>query len=499
MEDKIMKTLVLFISLAALFLASCSSTYYSSNKPIYDDVYYSAKVVQPIPQQTYTPTEVVTANNEPEDEYITDDTIYETYEPAYSESETYTDPNGTTYITNNYYSDLEYASRLRRFYQPYCFDSYYCNYYTDPFYYDPWYSGLNMSLGFNWGCGSIGWGWGYPSYSYYPPFYWDSWYNPYYGWGWPSYGYGSYWNGYWDGYNDGLWVGSHYYDNYNDYASLYYGPRLSNSSNNSTDYRGRNNSGSDQNSNISIPGRTGSEQVSSNLRGIASSETYSETKTSDNSNASENSRASKSAETNNNPILSSRNNTSVETEKPDISPVQNINNARESKEIYQDTRQKPSYTKPAAEQRGVKENQSPINRYENNNQISKQIQQNSVKTYRSPQYTKPKSSQEYNSPRSGNVKNYSEPKQNTNSTAPQPKRSYESKGTVQKQSGNLNNSKPVQFNNKSYSPPTPSNSRSISTPSRSGSNYSAPSRSSGGSSSSPSRSSSGSSSGGNRR
>ena len=92
------------------------------------------------------------------------------------------------YIINNYYEgdDLDFAYRINRFhrfgyYSPYSW--YYDPFYYDPFYYDPFYSSWYYP---GWSFG-IGFGWGYPYYSYWgSPWYWGS--SWYYGggyWGYP--------------------------------------------------------------------------------------------------------------------------------------------------------------------------------------------------------------------------------------------------------------------------------------------------------------------------
>jgi hypothetical protein len=498
MEDKTMKTLILFLALAALFLTSCTTSYYSTTKPVYDDVYYTAKQVQPAPTNPVIPDNSID-NTEYEGNYTNEGTATTTYEPAYSQTETYTDPNGTTYITNEYYSNFDYSSRIRRFHQPYCFDNYYSDYYTDPYFYDPYYSGLSLSLGFSWGWGSLGWGWGYPNYGYYP--YWDpwySWYNPYYSWGWPYYGYGSYWQGYWDGYYDGLGGGGYYYD---DYASWYFGPRNSHGSTNSSNYRGRSYDGDNQSAGNVNPGRTGTEQIAIHERTSTTFQPQIGDKISSQSPNNNLPRVAANPKNVDNVESNNRVNATLNQAKNNGNPVQENNQIRVSSENNQLSSQKSSYTKPSGEQGKSQDMQSPIYRYENNNnQPRNQGQQSTVKTYRSPQYTKPKSSQEYNTSRSGNVIHYSQPKSNNEVAVPQPKNTYDQHISIPKQSGQSENSKPVQFNNRSYSPPAPSFNRSSSpAPSRSGGSYSAPSRSSSGSVSSPSRSSSGSSGGGNRR
>lgn len=147
-------------------------------------------------------------------------------EPYITTQETVTSPEGTSYITNNYYGsgyndyyDYSYASRINRFYSPYMGFNYYSPFYTG-MYYDPWYSDYywyrpSLYFGYNWGWGDMYWG--YPYYSYYYP-------------------YNSYWYGYYNGYWDGYYFGGGY--DYNGYGSSsnYYGHRPSRSGHNTPQY-----------------------------------------------------------------------------------------------------------------------------------------------------------------------------------------------------------------------------------------------------------------------
>lgn len=156
------------IAASAMLLASCSAPRMAQQSSGTDDVYNSqARAV----------------------EYV---------EPAPRASSQYKDDQtDAEYGTSDPYYDMDYSSRINRFYYGSPFRSYY-----DPFYYDyygfngfsPWSSGF--SLGF-------GWGWGNSYFGNY-------WRNPYYGWGiyspyyaWnPFYG-GGYMGGYYGGYYGG--------------------------------------------------------------------------------------------------------------------------------------------------------------------------------------------------------------------------------------------------------------------------------------------------------
>ena len=149
-----------------------------------------------------------------------------------------TDQDGNTYVTNNYYNnddyyDYAYTSRVRRFYHPYGWN-YYDSYYTNMYWYDydPYSYGVSLYLSYNfwrpqyvwtpaWGA-SIGFGNSYYGSSGY---YGNGYYGNGYGYN-NSYNYG-YANGYNNGYYAGLYNGTFnpYYYNSNDSYSYYYGPR----------------------------------------------------------------------------------------------------------------------------------------------------------------------------------------------------------------------------------------------------------------------------------
>ncbi len=461
-EDRKMRTLTsLFIAALALFITSCSTSFYSS-APVYDDAYYTARSV-PVATETvivtdYTDNPTSTEEAYGEGEFISEEDVYDMYEPAYEESFSYTDPEGQTYITNNYYGDYydySYASRIRRFSYPY-YDSYYSGYYTSPWYYDPWYwnSGLSFSIGFGWGWGSIGYGWGYPSYSWGYPYHGYGWYDPWYGY--PSWGYNSYWNGYYDGYWNGFYDGSGYYYGggyYPEYASVYYGPRNSHGG-----------------SNIPGDGR----RSDADLNDHTSGDQY------------------KRMATESNPTLSGRDGSSSQSRSSEVrsgtvSPRTgvNVNNPESRTGSAVNTSTDPS--KRSSQQNPV--NTKPAENRSNVNSGSSRGTSVQPKTYSSPVYTRPKSSQEYKAPSSGTVRPSTQQgtKQNT----------YNKPSTVTPRSGSQTQERSVQpapapsrsSTTRTYS--APSRTRSYSTPSRSGSpSYSAPSRSSSPSYSAPSRSSS---------
>jgi hypothetical protein len=118
------------------------------------------------------------------------------------------------YVDENY--EYEYSARIRRFHEPARGFSYYSNYYTDNYWYDPFMPGMNIYVIQPY-YAQYSWGWGYP----YSNWGYNSW-----GYGWSSFGSGFYgynnfaynpwgnswgspWghNAYWSGYNNGYWNG----------------------------------------------------------------------------------------------------------------------------------------------------------------------------------------------------------------------------------------------------------------------------------------------------
>lgn len=173
-------------------------------------------------------------NEDPTTDYYIEDYEageYVSYEeePVYSESETEQGPDGSTYITNNYYGpggfgdfyDYGYSARINRFYNPYMGFGYYSPCYVG-FFYDPWldpfWYGPSFQFGMSWGWG--GFGWGNPGWGWGAP-----------GWGYPGWGWGYPYNSYWYGYNHGFWDG-YYASGEGGSGSYYYGPRTNSSGSN---------------------------------------------------------------------------------------------------------------------------------------------------------------------------------------------------------------------------------------------------------------------------
>src|SRR4030042_2795342 len=190
---------VVFVLALGLTLVSCSSSLKTTAE--YDDVYYRPSdqpvVAEAAPvavQQSTTPAEKMDdyekyiaslednpyKSTESTDENLqyTDDPAYYTDDPQYVDTTNYEEQ--PVYISNNYYNtdDYYYASRMRRFYDPFYSFGYYDPWYCDPYWYSP---GWSFSYGF---------GYGYPYY--YSPYWYSPYYYGYYYWYYPYYGYGYY-------------------------------------------------------------------------------------------------------------------------------------------------------------------------------------------------------------------------------------------------------------------------------------------------------------------
>ncbi|GIV26260.1 MAG: hypothetical protein KatS3mg027_0074 [Bacteroidia bacterium] len=203
-----------------LFLVSCSSL---KNISFYDDTdsYVNAKKER---QQRMEMLAKQRKQQEERQKYIQDSIAKE--QEKLNNNPYYKEPN---YSKDDYY-DYEYASRIKRFYNPVSGLGYYDNWYTNcgfygcPNYGSSIYMGWGnfspyMSIGYNYMWGSpyysYGLGWGYP-YSYWNNWGYSPWYgySPYYG-GYYPYGYSPYY-----GYNP-------YYYNSQDVNSMTYAPRSS--------------------------------------------------------------------------------------------------------------------------------------------------------------------------------------------------------------------------------------------------------------------------------
>ncbi|MEI6059770.1 MAG: hypothetical protein WCR72_03625 [Bacteroidota bacterium] len=491
---------------AVLFLfTACTSQYQATG---YDDVYYSSKNQPQAPKHplvvkspetdisAYAPASSAQPQQEQQAntaDYSNFDTTYAAGDQQYSSGSGENVDNG--YNQDDYY-DYAYSARLRRFHNPYVYDNYYNDYYTNSYWYDPnpWNWGMSIYMGYNW--------WG-PSFS----FGYNPWYSyPYYGFGYGyGYGYGGgYYGGYYGGYNEGC-----YYNSY-DHNSFYYGHRGSVGSSGGGTARAENRTFGEKyeaslaggRNNTTTNGNRGNENIAPGRGNAATTGTRNNTMD-DNSNTglargsavSQDARNA-SAGTTANPGFRGQNaGTSVvvnPTGRPGSGTQKPGVNTNQPQRRYQ-------YVSPNRGNQNTNDNANRNNVNPGSN----------TQSYTSPGYNRPRSGQEYTSPKyrstqpSGSEPNNGRGVQpvNPNSqmrsgvrSTPQPQynRPNTSRSNENYQAPRNDNSQPARSN--TYS--APSRSSSTSTPSRSNESYS-PSRSSssGSGSYSPSRSSSSGSSG----
>jgi len=484
-----MKSYLLLAILSIFILAGCSSTKSTAD---YDDVYYSTRSEKKkIKQETQVANpDYVTQNEDSSTDYYVEDYEAGEYveyeeEPYYTEDGTYQTPEGTAYVTNNYYDngymyddyyDYSYASRINRFYGPSIGFNYYSpcytGYYYDPWYYNYWYPSFYFSFG---------WGWGYP---YYSP-------------------YGYYGSSYWAGYNQGYWDGYYASNYYYSPTTYYYGHRPSRGSSNGGYYRS-NTSGTlpaERNANVSSLERNNPSLNGDATRTTGGDQGGTATRTNTSYNPGQ-SGPSKVNDNNNrsvpssNEVIAGGSLVVAEKNRTSQNDVTNQNKSKTTKPRY--TYKKPENSQSKTNTRyqpgqSINNNKqsTPTQRFSKPNEYSNQ---KNVKTSRNNAGNSGQNAKVYTRPKSNYTKSYNKPsKYNTSERTTQPNRSGSSKYSQPSRSNTKTYSTPSRSGNtRSYSPPSRSgNTRSYSAPSRSGGSsksYSTPSRSGG---SSPSRSSGG--------
>lgn len=510
-----MKSYIRF-SLSGLMLIMATLAFGQANN--YDDVYYSPKnskpdnhsmVVKPLKVEDNQKSEGISAPDQVEQSggQLTDSEA--AVIDAGNDSVAQPESSGNNNITNNFYGDdyydYAYSARLRRFHNDCFFNNYYSDFYTNSYWYDydPWNWGMSIYMGYNW--------W-YPSYysRWYMPWYswgYSNWWDPYPYYGWGGFGY-SYYAGYWNGFYDGYWNGmyhgdwghNYYYNSYDD-NSHYYGRRRSVGSSGSFASSRRDMSFSEKYEASIARERNG------NLRNSVRNTDYASARR---SGAEQNIRQSSINQGN-----TTQRNTGTQVRTTpgtgNQNPAVNRQQQKPTRYTYQGTRTR---------------------NYNSTNEGTRN--QGNIQPYSSPSYSKPRSGQEYTSPKyrnttpaTGNQGTYNRPSSGSNTQSPArqynkpnvtpqntpnrsttqpgnsrntysvPKRTTQSSSspstpTYSAPSRSNDNYSPSR-NSNSYS--TPSRSSDYSSPSRSSGSYSAPSRSSESSSPSRSNSSSGSSSG----
>ncbi len=225
-----MKSRLITIGIAALFLSACSTGSYVTSSYT-DDIYFNpGDVPPPISAEgkvTNKPLDengkeksgekMIISQIEKNDDgtntmnnYIFDGTKQDADALHYnmdqmdlqnSDTTVYYNDDEMKYVINNYYDgdDVDFGYRIHRFYDPFFNDPFYWNsWYYDPFYswggyYGSYYPGLSLGWNMGWYDPWYSWNWGYP----------------YYGLGYPYYGYG-----YYPSY---AWGGGYYYPGYQSY------------------------------------------------------------------------------------------------------------------------------------------------------------------------------------------------------------------------------------------------------------------------------------------
>lgn len=504
-----MKTFVLLTALSVIILAGCST---SKSTTDYDDVYATTKKksgtttpgtdnkTQITSPDYYQESGENVSGYRPED-YETGENVAYKDQPYLTTTETVTTPEGTNYITNNYYEgygnndyyDYSYAERINRFYGPYMGYNYYApcytGYYYDPWYWDSYWYRPSLYFGFSWGWGGMYWGYPYyyPYYSYYP-------YNSYW------YGYN---NGYWNGYYDGYY-GYNYYNPGN-----YYGHRSTRS--------GSNNSGSN-------PGK----EISSSVSKVSQpnylvrttpqlADNFAPGRTSTNVNETPGRSSTNSISDKNTLVVDPKNSqpTSGKISEPGISgnnqePTgrtstnttggstlvagdrSNSQNVVQEQPKVSNSPARYTYKKPEVNTNATKGEYKPGQTIESNNssrpaqKYSKPADNSStsgkVSTPQQGTNTGTQNRQTYTRPQSNNNSSYSKPSGYNNDVQQNNQPARSSSNSYSQPSRSSTSTQPSN-SSKSYSPPS-------NTGSKSSSSYSAPSRSSSSGSSSPSSSSS---------
>ncbi len=521
-----MRKFSILISVVFL-LAACKTSYDSAS--MYDDVYYTPKSENSVKVAAVQSTNnedlnygsnIATDRVEQSPDSNSGSDEYSAYQSYYYTETGDTLPSAETtdysYVEEGYedYYDYEYASRINRFDNAYGSLGYYSPAYTNV--YSP---GLSFSMGYGWGFPSsyfsvgFGYGWGYPSY-------YDPWYYPYYGYGYGCgyYG-GSYWAGYNNGYYNGYYAGSGgYYPGGEGgyYPGTYYGPRTSRSGSIVGDGGSRDSravSGDDpQNqgytmgrearaagtgtattAGVKASGSTGKERTSREFQPTDASATTTTTGSEKLARPSTQGKtttgiASEGQQQRN--IRAADATTSQKLAKPVQSNSKSNVGARNSI-TQQKSNTKKTYSAPPNSRDNGVASRSKKYAKPTSNDLQKTA---TPKNYSSPNYNRPRSSNEYTVPNSRSISGSSAGKGNSRSTSTQGK-SNNSRSYYTPSRSTNSFSQPKK--SKTYTSPARSGG-SYSTPSRSTPKNSSSSRSSGSFSPRSSGSSSGGSSGGSR-
>lgn len=199
-----MKALYYISVVVVIALSSCNSALYTGAE--YDDLYYqpSDRPLSEVRPSTNKQINEGTlkADIYYDNIYAADTLVSDQYSDAvdYDNAIASNDYNNGTY---DYYDNYSYSGRLRRFYGNY----------FDPYWRDPFYSGMYSPFSYSFGYGGFPYSYGYSPFSY-DPFYSD-YYGGYYGGG---YGGGYYGGGYMGGLYNPYFYGSYYNSFYSPYG-----------------------------------------------------------------------------------------------------------------------------------------------------------------------------------------------------------------------------------------------------------------------------------------
>ena len=234
------------LALATIVVTSCSAPKLAQQSTNDDDVYNTTAKVK-----IYTPAPVKPSQTTTDDQEYAESDYYGTSDPYY---------------------DMDYSSRINRFYYSSPWRSYY-----DPYFYSGWYPYNSWSVG-------IG----------YSPFYNSYWNSPYSGWGYaysPFWGYNNFgWNNYYygGGYYGGGFLGGGYYG-----GGYYGGGFYTGRTTNAPDYRARPAVGRENGIGTYRPGGRTSGTTRSDVNGnVISRQTRSERYGASDNNATTNPRTS---------------------------------------------------------------------------------------------------------------------------------------------------------------------------------------------------------------
>ena len=225
-----MKTNVKLLLAVALMAGACTTGSKVTSPTYSDDLYYTPgeavpTAPKPVKEATQPQKKSLVAMQVEETEkgkvvnnYVVpknsrkdNNAYYFDDQPAYSDTVSEYKDNMEQSTVNNYYEgqEMDYATRINTFYDPYFYNPYWDPFWGSSFGYGGW--GLGFGMGMGMGGYYNPWypysGWGYPYYGWGYPYY--GWGYSSYGWGYPSYGWDYPVYGWGNG-GGGNYAGGHY-------------------------------------------------------------------------------------------------------------------------------------------------------------------------------------------------------------------------------------------------------------------------------------------------